>query len=85
MSAPAILNLSTAELLTMDDVGTILRVKDLARRAVHHGWLTPCARSADGGSGSWLFSKESVDSLIARIKQGEVPPALPRKKDTQPE
>lgn len=85
MSAPAILDLNTAELLTQDDIGTILRVKHLAERAIYHDWIAPCARSAAGGSGTWLFSREAVRSLVARIKQGEVPPALPRKKDAQPE
>ena len=84
MSAPGVLDLNTAELLTQEDVGVMLRVKELARRAVHHGWITPCARSGDGGSGSWLYTRESVHGLIARIKCGEVPPALPRKREEQP-
>lgn len=85
MSRPGVLDLNTAELLTQDDIGTMLRVNELARRAIYHGWIRPCARSGDGGSGSWLFTREEVRSLIARIKQGEVPPAIPRKKDAQPE
>jgi hypothetical protein len=78
MNAPT-LNLTSAPLLTQEDLGTLLRVKDLARRAIYHGWIKPCARSAEGGSAKPLFARADVDSLIARVSTGEVPPQLPRK------
>jgi hypothetical protein len=75
----AILDLCSAPLLTQDDLGTLLRVKDLARRAIYHGWIKPCARSSDGGSSKPLYNRPDVDALIAKVSAGEVPPPLPRK------
>ena len=75
----ATLDLCSAPLLTQDDIGTLLRVQDLARRAIYHGWIKPCARSGDGGSSKPLYNRADVDALIARVSTGEVPPQLPRK------
>lgn len=73
------LDLVSAPLLTQEDIGTLLRVQDLARRAVYHGWIKPCARSGDGGSSKPLYNRPDVDALIARVAAGEVPPQRPRK------
>lgn len=71
----ATIDLSTAPLLTIHDVGELCRNAELARRAVHHGWLEHCAKSAEGSTGIYLYRRADVDRFIARIMCGEVPPS----------
>ena len=78
MSSSAILDLNTAPFLGVDDLGVYLRSKELAKRSIYHGWIQYSVRTG-GTSGPYLFAREQVDALVARIRAGEVPPAMPRK------
>jgi len=76
----ATLDLSTCPFLDAADLGILLRHKELAKRAIYHGWISYCTRTGPGGdAGHLLFTRADVDALAARIRAGEVPPALPRK------
>lgn len=71
----ATIDLSTAPLLTIHDVGELCRNVELAKRGVHHGWLRHCVKSAEGTSGIYLYRRQEVDAFLTRIMSGEVPPS----------
>lgn len=79
------LDLATCPLLTIADVGMLCRNLELAKRGAYHGWLKPCVRTAESTRGYVLYQRRSVDAFLARIINGEVPPALPRNKSTEAE
>lgn len=82
----AILDLATAPLLTLKDVGQLTRNLDCAKRAVYHGWLRPCCNTSPtgGGGGKYLYSRRDVSAFIAKLECGQVPPPLPRGKKEVP-
>ncbi len=69
------IDLSTAPLLTIHDVGELCRNAELAKRGVYHGWLRHCAKSSEGSTGIYLYKRSAVDAFLARIMSGEVPPS----------
>lgn len=71
----ATIDLSTAPLLTLQDIGELCRNLELAKRGYHHGWLQYCVKSAEGRSGIPLFTRAVVDRFLARIIAGEIPPS----------
>lgn len=68
------IDLSTCPLLTLADIGELLRSGELAKRCLYHGWIKPVAASG-GERGTNLFARKDVDTLVARIMAGEVPPS----------
>ena len=75
----ATLDLSTCPFLDVADLGVLLRSKELAKRAIYHGWIQHCTRTGPKGeAGPYLYERAAVDALAARIRAGEVPPAMPR-------
>ena len=73
----ASIDLTTCPLLTRQDIGQLCRNLDLAKRGIHHGWLTPAVRTG-ATKGKLLYTRAEVDRFIARLETGEVPDALPR-------
>ena len=63
------IDLSTCPLLTTADLETILRMPTLAHKAIKAGWIKPIQSTGR----NYLFRRQDVDKLVARISAGEMP------------
>ena len=75
----ATLDLTTAPLLTREDLETLIRIPALVHRALWAGWIKPVLNTGVERSGKELYTRAAADALVARLAAGEVPPVIERK------